>query len=152
MRVTSASGRERPERLKVSVGYRAGFRCEAEISYAGRNALARAELAGDIVCRRLAGRLPDIRRDVIGVSALHGGELPAHAPPYECRLRVAAMADTAERAAALGDEVAALYTTGPAGGGGVRVHTEEVIGIVSTGIAREAVEPSVLHLRPTVSR
>jgi hypothetical protein len=152
MRVTAASGRERPEQLKVSVGYRAGFRCEAEISYAGRNALARAQLAGDIVCRRLAGLLPDIRRDVIGVSALHGADLPAHEPPYECRLRVAAMADTRDGAAALGDEVAALYTTGPAGGGGVRVHTEEVIGIVSTGIAREDVQPRVLHLQHSVSR
>ena len=152
MRVTGASGRERPAQLKVSVGYRAGFRCEAEISYAGRNALARAQLAGDIVCQRLAGRLPEIRRDVIGVSALHGGDLPAQQPPYECRLRVAAMADSRERAAALGDEVAALYTTGPAGGGGVRVYTEEVIGIVSTGVAREDVQPKVLHLQPSLSR
>jgi hypothetical protein len=37
-------------------------------------------------------------------------------------------------------------------GGGVRVHTEEVIGIVSTGIAREDVQPRVLHPQRSVSR
>ena len=38
-------------------------------------------------------------------------------------------------------EVEGLYTNGPAGGAGVRVHTEEVIGIVSTLIPRDAVTP-----------
>ena len=35
VRVSGASGRERPERLKVSVGYRDGYIGEAQISYAG---------------------------------------------------------------------------------------------------------------------
>jgi hypothetical protein len=141
MTIAGATGSERPAELKVSVGYRAGFRCVAEISYAGRNALARAELAGAIVEERLPGL--ELRRDVIGLNALHG-DLAAGAPPYECRLRVAALASTRERAEAVGHEVVGLYTNGPAGGGGATSRTDEVIGIVSTRIARDRVAPKVV--------
>ena len=40
--VRGARGRRRPDRLKVSVGYLAGFVGEGEIGYAGDNAVARA--------------------------------------------------------------------------------------------------------------
>ncbi|MEV0408060.1 acyclic terpene utilization AtuA family protein [Actinoallomurus sp. NPDC050550] len=72
-------------------------------------------------------------------------------PPYKTVPDLAnlgypiAIAPTREAAEAIGHEVTALYTTGPAGGGGVRVTTEEVIGIVSTSIERSLVEPCVHH-------
>src|SRR5262249_11203005 len=47
--VGGAKGKPRPAKLKVSVGYLAGYVGEGEIGYAGANALARARLAGDIV-------------------------------------------------------------------------------------------------------
>ena len=52
------------------------------------------------------------------------------------RLRVAARAQSREEAAIVGDEVEALYTNGPAGGGGTRKYVTEQIGIVSTLIDR----------------
>ncbi|WP_245592576.1 acyclic terpene utilization AtuA family protein [Actinomadura rifamycini] len=130
VRVRGAAGRPRPDTLKVSVGYHAGHRAEAEISYAGPNARRRAELAGEIVAERLgrAGVRP--RTGVIGT------------PDGECRLRVAAITPTPERADDVCHEVEALYTNGPAGGGGVRTRTDEVIGIVSTLLPREAVTPA----------
>src|SRR5690348_2397045 len=48
VRVRGATGKARPPKLKVSVGYLAGYVGEGEISYGGANALARARLAGDI--------------------------------------------------------------------------------------------------------
>lgn len=144
--VTAAEGAPRPPTLKVSVGYRAGFRCEAEISYAGTTALARARLAGQVVTDRLGGLVPRLRIDYVGATALHGDDLGGRTEPYECRLRIAGIAPTRETAEAIGHEVTALYTTGPAGGGGVRVTTEEVIGIVSTSIERSLVEPRTHHL------
>jgi hypothetical protein len=42
--------------------------------------------------------------------------------------------------------VEALYTNGPAGGGGVRVFTGEVIGVVSTLVPRAAVTSAVTIL------
>jgi len=43
----------------------------------------------------------------------------------------------------LGKEVEALYTNGPAGGGGARKYITEVIGIVSTLIDRNSISPQL---------
>ena len=139
--VAGARGLARPETLKVSVGYVAGFVGEGEIGYAGDNALARAELAGAIVRERLDGRFDALRVDLIGATSLHGRSLDPGARPYEVRLRVAARAATREEAALVGDEVEALYTNGPAGGGGTRKAVTEQIGIVSTLVDRARVRP-----------
>jgi hypothetical protein len=143
--VEGARGRPRPDQLKVSVGYSAGFVGEGEIGYAGSNALARARLAADIVRHRLAS-FGEMRIDLIGSTSLHGRAFDADERPYEVRLRVAARADTADRARLIGEEVEALYTNGPAGGGGVRTSVNEQIGIVSTLIARSRVHARVAVL------
>jgi hypothetical protein len=146
VRVRNARGSSRPEALKVSVGYRAGFRCEAEISYAGRGALDRARLAGEVVRERIGDQIKQVRIDLVGATSIHGGAVAAGREPYECRLRVAAIEDTAKLADVVADEVTALYTNGPAGGGGLRTRTDEVIGVLSTTIPRTAVELGVTYL------
>jgi hypothetical protein len=140
VRVTGAIGRPRPDRLKVSVGYRAGHKVEAEISYSGPGADRRAALAADIVAARVAGLPVRSRIDVLGV-------VPPDADDrVECRLRMAALGADAAVLDAVGHEVEALYTNGPAGGGGVRVTTGEVIGVVSILVPRTAVRPAVTIL------
>jgi hypothetical protein len=56
---------------------------------------------------------------------------------------VAARAATADHAAVVGEEVEALYTNGPAGGGGARRYVHEQIGIVSTLIDRQRASSNV---------
>lgn len=146
VRLRGATGRPRPDSLKVSVGYRAGFRCEAEISYAGRGAVSRARLAGEIVRERVGTHVKEIRIDLVGASSIHGEAISRDREPYECRLRVAALGDSADQAEAVAEEVTALYTNGPAGGGGLRTRTDEVIGVLSTTIPRSDVEVGVVHL------
>ena len=51
--------------------------------------------------------------------------------PYEVRARVAARTDSLEEAARIGNEVEALYTNGPAGGGGASRLAREVVGVAS---------------------
>jgi len=131
VRVAGARGLTRPDSLKVSVGYRAGSKVEAEISYVGPNAARRGALAAEIVMRRLAD-VP-LRAEVLGGAT-------------DCRLRVAAISHDASLLERVGDEVESLYTNGPAGGGGVRVHVTEVIGIASTSLRRETVRPAVTFL------
>jgi hypothetical protein len=142
--VRGATGRARPGELKVSVGYFAGYVGEGEIGYGGTNALGRGRLAADIVRERLGGIFPEMRVDLIGSTSLHGRSFAPDEAPYEVRLRVAARAATAEQAAIVGDEVEALYTNGPAGGGGARKYVHEQIGIVSTLIDRERVASDVV--------
>jgi hypothetical protein len=140
--VSGARGKPRPQKLKVSVGHRAGFLGEGEIGYAGENCVARAELAGEIVRERLGNRFAQIRVDIIGATSLHGQPLSG-SHPYEVRLRVAARSPEREVAALVGEEVEALYTNGPAGGGGVRKSVTEQIGIVSCLVSREIVRTEV---------
>jgi acyclic terpene utilization AtuA family protein len=141
--VSGARARGKSPTLKVSIGYLAGFVGEGEMSYAGRNALARARLAGDIIRERLKDVFSELRIDLIGSTSSHGRSFDPQENPYEIRLRVAARAPTAERAAIIGEEVEALYLNGPAGGGGARKLVTEQVGIVSTLIDRSEVMPQV---------
>jgi hypothetical protein len=139
-------GKQKPSTLKVSVGYGAGFVGEGEISYAGSNALGRAQLAGEVIKQRLKDSFSDLRIDYIGSTSVHRKTFGNHPEPYEIRLRVAGKAGAAAQAALVGEEVEALYTNGPAGGGGARKYIHEVVGIVSTLIAREKVQPTITLL------
>jgi hypothetical protein len=135
--------------MKVTLGYRDGFIGEGQISYAGTGAVERARLAKTIVLERIEQtgvQCEEIRADIVGVDALHGGRLSGRsAPPYEVRLRVTARTVTLSHAVRVGNEVEALYTNGPAGGGGATKSTREVLAAASTFIARERVRTSVQY-------
>jgi hypothetical protein len=149
--ITGGHGKAKPDTYKISVGYKAFWLGEGEISYAGQTALERAQLAGEIIQKRFSEHrvnsmypITDLRVDYMGVNSVHRSEsLSASSPPYEVRLRVAGKAKTPEDAALIGEEVEALYTNGPAAGGGVRKVVNEVIGIVSILMNRNNIEPQV---------
>lgn len=149
VRVTGARGHRRPERLKATVLVASGVLGEAEISYAGPNALARARLAADIVTARLQRRAPEleVRVDAIGLDSTFGSlatEISRVAsPPAEIRLRFAAQHQNREPVELMLDEVEALYCAGPAGGGGVRRHLTPRLASASCLIERERVTPRV---------
>ena len=143
VRASDGQGATRPDTLKVSVGYEAGFIGEGEIAYAGSNAPGRAKLAGAIIQERLQDQFADLRIDYIGSTSVHRTNFGQYPDPYEIRLRVAGKATTAQQAALVGEEVEALYTNGPAGGGGARKYVHELVGIVSTLIDRNQLTPQV---------
>src|SRR4051794_32238409 len=133
VRVEGADGRPRPGTLKVSVGQFDGWIGEGQISYAGAGAVARGRLAAAIVAERL--RLTrvvplELRTDLVGVDALHGAAAAASmAEPYEVRLRVAARTSSESEARRVVREVEALFTNGPAGGGGALTSVRPVLAI-----------------------
>ncbi|MFC3123672.1 acyclic terpene utilization AtuA family protein [Pseudoroseomonas globiformis] len=152
VRIAGARGTPRPERLKATVSLPGGWLSEAEISYAGPNARARAELAGRTVGERLRllGLEGQSRIDLIGVVSVFGGD--ASPGPFaanaaeDIRLRLAFATEskaTAERAAR---EVLSLYCCGPAGGGGVRMRVTDRIRTLSFLIPRERLAPHVTLL------
>ena len=145
--VAGATGRARPDALKVSLGYRDGYIGEGQISYAGSGAVRRARLAAAVARDRLERSgiaRSDLRCDLIGVSALHGEAISAAAmDPYEVRVRVAARAASREAAQRIGEEVETLYPNGPAGGGGATRSVREVVAIASTFIPRALVPCTV---------
>jgi hypothetical protein len=144
--VTGGTGRARTATFKTSVGYFAGYVGEGEISYAGVRARERARLAGDVLRERLQDDLPDLRVEYIGIDSTHHTDFDHPHAPYEVRVRAAARASTRAAAERVGDEVEALATNGPAGGGGFRKSVHERVGIVSTLLDRRRVKCGVTVL------
>ena len=149
VRVEGADGRPRPDTLKVSVGQSDGWIGEGQISYAGAGAAARGRLAGEIVAERLrlAGvNTLELRTDLIGIDALHGAASPL-VEPYEVRLRVAARTKSERDARRVAREVEALFTNGPAGGGGAFTSVRPVLAIRTALVARDRVSCRVDYVR-----
>ncbi len=146
VRAEGATGSPATGLLKVSVGYVDSYVGEGQISYAGPGALARGQLAREIVRERLAltgVRTSELRCDLIGVDALHGEALSAGREPYEVRLRVAGRTETMAEAVRLGNEVETLYTNGPAGGGGAWKAAREVVAVQSVLVPAALARPQV---------
>ncbi|HEU5352235.1 MAG TPA: acyclic terpene utilization AtuA family protein [Terracidiphilus sp.] len=145
--VLGGRGTLRPDNLKVSVGFQDGFVGEGQISYAGPGALRRAKLAVDILSERLGWHsLQELRFDLIGVNSIHGSRVSKmNGEPYEVRLRAVGRVASEAIASLIPREVEALYTNGPAGGGGVSGSTKETLGILSTYIPRHMVAHHVYY-------
>ncbi|MBT1266640.1 DUF1446 domain-containing protein [Pseudomonas sp. D6002] len=144
VRAHGASGRPRPEALKVSVGYLDGWIGEGQISYGGPGAVARAQLARDVVLKRLeltGVRMQDVRAELIGVDSLHGPRSTVE--PWEVRLRIAARCAERSEAVRVGNEVETLYTNGPSGGGGASKSLRQVVAVASLLLPRHAVNPRI---------
>ncbi|WP_251026580.1 acyclic terpene utilization AtuA family protein [Bacillus sp. ISL-46] len=151
--IQSANGKEKTGLLKTSIGYKDGYIGEGEISYGGPRALDRAKLAGEIIKKRLENsRLPidELRIDFIGVNSLYQDTLSEILNENkkdfkEVRLRVAAKTQTKEAADQIGNEVEALYTNGPSGGGGARKFCREIIAIGSILISEDDINLEVVY-------
>ena len=105
--------------------------------------MERAKLAGEIIEKRIADRFEEFRIDYIGLSSLHGTTLSHESAPYEIRLRIAGKTKDQSLAQLAGEEVEALYSNGPAGGGGARKYVHEVIGVVSVLMDRKLIKSTV---------
>jgi hypothetical protein len=144
VRLAGVRGHRRPDRLKVNVCHESGWLAEGEISYAGPRAEARARLAADVLRERLDG-LGRLRVDLIGVASVLGDDagraLAADMPgdARDVRLRVALNHTERRMAERLAREVTALYTCGPAGGGGVRTGVRRRLGTLSCLVPRQQV-------------
>lgn len=152
--VTGVRGKPAPSRLKTTVSFLEGYQGEAEISYAGPNAYARANLARETLHQRLIMRCPgDLRSrfDLIGISSVFDGDDQSARQDRitqvnDIRLRLAVEHADKKVVELATQELLALYCCGPAGGGGVRRHHSQRVKTASYLVPREQVAPTVkLH-------
>ena len=149
--ITGARGHTPPPTLKATISVDGGWLGEAFLTYSGPNALARADLAGQIVRERLTaqGANEPVRIETLGAYAtLDGGNTDKrgarHLPTDgEYTVRVATQSVDKARAQQVCDELMMLYCSGPAGGGGYRGSVTSQIATASVLIPRERVEPLV---------
>lgn len=132
IKINGATGIKKTGKLKVSIGYKDGFIGEGQISYGGYQALERAALALNVIKRkfiRLGYDENDTICELIGFNAL-SKDHPI-GKPEEVRLRVAVRTNTLDEAHRIGYQLEALYTNGPAGGGGAYKSVKEIIAVQS---------------------
>jgi hypothetical protein len=151
--VRGAKGHPAPPTLKAIVSYPGDWLGEAEISYGGPNALARARLAAETIRKRLVLRSIPVRArlDLIGTQSIFDsdrGDLGAEGVPEpgEVRMRLAVSGTALKAVERSLQEVLALYTCGPAGGGGVRSRVQNRVKTVSYLVPRSAVSPRFTFL------
>ncbi len=135
VKIYGGGGSVPPDELKVSIGSRNGFLGEAQISYYGEGAQQRAKLATQIIMERV--KILNLEFEKLRFDFMGGGQ-PLQMS-NETRLRVIGGAKKKEDAEKLCNEVEALYTNGPAGGGGVTKNVNENIAITSVFVPREKV-------------
>lgn len=146
--VVNGSGAPKTGKLKVSVGYHDSFIGEGQISYGGPGAVNRAQLALDIVKKRLGSArlcISEARYDIVGVNSLYGNQI-SQGEPFEVRARVAVRTSNMADAIKIGNEVETLYTNGPAGGGGVSKSSREVIAIQSILVDAKDVKTQIHYI------
>ncbi len=142
VRLSGVKGHPQTATLKANIFFDGGWFGEGEISYAGQNAENRARLAMDIMQKRMGSVMP-LRFDLIGVSSILGDDknhmlnrTPA-SQSQDIRLRVAGQHQDINEVDRLMRELTALWTGGPAGGGGVRVSKRRRLSTKSCLINRE---------------
>ncbi|MDA0763347.1 MAG: DUF1446 domain-containing protein [Proteobacteria bacterium] len=147
--VKGAKGKNPPKQLKATICCDNGFMGEAEISYAGPNALARARLAGEIIDQRIQklGIQGPMRIEIIGGGSVHYSleetasyELPNNG---DYRVRASAIYPHKEQAQQMIDEVTSLYCSGPSAGGGARSYVTPQSSTASILVDRSIVNPHI---------
>lgn len=151
--IKGATGKPKTDILKVSIGYQDCFIGEGEISYGGSNAYEKARLGAEIVVKRLGStgvKYDELRVDYIGVNSLYkehisNGMFTVPPKNTEVRLRVSGRTATKAEAVKIANEVEALYTNGPAGGGGATKSAKEIVSIASIFIPRSHIKIKVIY-------
>jgi len=155
--VAGIKGRRRPDTLKLSIGYHAGYKVAAMLSFAWPDAYEKAQKAADILMKKMQRKnlkAEDIRIDYIGLNALHlniANMNPSHVKDLnEVVLRIAIRTKDRLEAEKIIPEVAPLQLNGPPGASffGGRAKVQEVIGLWPTLIPRDAVKlvPNILRV------
>lgn len=147
--VGNIRGKERPELLKLCVGYLDGYRVETFLSFAWPDAYEKAKYAADILMKKMKRKnlvYKDLRIDYIGLNALHlnvANMSEEHIKDVnEVVLRIAIHTETKEEAEKIVPEIAPLQLNGPPGSSffGGRAKVKEVIGLWPTFIPRDVIE------------
>lgn len=149
--VSGIQGKPRTPFLKISGSYLAGYKTSGQVTLSGPRAVEKAQLAAEIVWKRLerAGVTfgEDCRStELVGTGVCLPGVFPAPDDPPEVVLRLGVRDADAAKVARFGQEIAPLITAGPpgvTGFAGGRPKAQEVMAYWPALLAREEVEKQI---------
>jgi hypothetical protein len=150
VQVSGIRGREKTDKLKVSIAYFYGYKAVGTLVYAWPEAYDKARAADQILRRRLRDLGLDFEQvltEFVGVNATHG---PLAGPPHpdlpEVQLRIGVRARDKAPVERFTREIAPLVLTGPpsvTGFAGGRPEVQEVVAYWPALIDRTEIEPHV---------
>jgi len=150
VRVTGATGRPAPETLKIVAGYEDGVMGQAMIGYAWPDALAKAQLAAQIIQQQMTEtglKAEETLIEYLGYNSIHGPLAdPTHVDDLnEVYLRIAVRCADKREAARLGRLIPPLALSGPPfiGGAGGMSEPHGLLGIWPTLAPRAIIEEYV---------
>lgn len=149
VRVDNINGKPRPDKLKLSIGYFAGYKVSTLLSFAWPDAYEKAQYAADIIMKKMKRKglkAEEILIDYIGLNSLHLNVANMD-PEYvkdlnEVVLRISLRTKEKSEAEKIVPEIAPLQLNGPPGASffGGRAKVQEVIGLWPTLVPRDAVK------------
>ena len=150
IRVSGATGKPRPETLKVNMGYRAGFIGEAQFTYTWPDARAKARRGLEFLKNRLERarfKYEDEIVEYVGQNSMWEDRIavPDADELTELVVRYAARCESAVEARKVFTECVPLYNNGPAGvaGVGTRPPLKELYALWPCLVPREHITQSV---------
>ena len=149
VKVDGIKGKAKPEKLKMCIGYHAGYKVSTYLSFAWPDAYEKAKFAAEIIMKKMKRKnmkYEDIRIDYLGLNALHldvaeiDDDLIKRT--NEVVLRIAVRVKDKAEAQKLIPEISPLQLNGPPGASffGGRSHIQDVIGLWPTLIDRDLVK------------
>lgn len=149
VRVTGARGGPRPDMLKLSISYAAGWKAVGTLVYTFPEALEKARRADAIVRERLTGlrlQFDEIHTEFFGVNACHGPAAPPVSGPAEVQLRIGVRGPNRDHVARFTRELAPLVLSGPPGATGYgegRPPVREVVAYSGALVPRDEIHTRV---------
>jgi hypothetical protein len=149
VRISGARGRERPEMLKASMNYSAGWKATGTLVYSWPQALEKARTADRIVRERLRQlhlEFDAIETEFLGVNACHGPAARTVEDPAEVQVRIGVRGRDQKAVDRFTRELIPLVLSGPPGATGYgegRPPVREVVAYWPTLIPREGIEARV---------
>lgn len=149
VKIGGVRGKARPDKLKLCLGYHAGYKVVTYLSFAWPDAYEKAKYAAEILMKKMKRKgmkYEDIRIDYLGLNALHLDVAEVDDDLIkrmnEVVLRIAIRTHDKKDAQMIIPEISPLQLNGPPGASffGGRAHVTDVIGLWPTLIPRDAVE------------
>lgn len=149
--ISGMKGKERPQKLKVYMGYQNGWAASAVTAYSWPNALQKAKKLEEILryeAKSLNMDIDEIHSEYLGLNSIfgEGAVIPEEDSLNEVICKITARSKERKTAAQFGRMVVAWGLDGPpanAGSSGFTSRPRELLGPLSVLIGRREIEPAL---------
>lgn len=149
VRVGNVHGKEKPDTIKLCVGYHKGWKTVSMLSFAWPDAYEKARCCADIIMKKMEQRgmkADDVHISFIGLNSLHLNVADMSEETIrnlnECVMRIAVFSEDKKECAKIIPEISPMQLNGPPGASffGGRAHVQEVMALWPTVVPREVLD------------